>query len=154
MENHEKIKHLNLNCIEIAHIIYHELKKQNKESPLRVQKILWYVQIRYFVEHSKLLFDDEFEAWNYGPVLKKVWANCPYMEKMDLNNVDENTETNIKSIIKTVIEKKANLFFFTLVEETHEQTPYTDALKNDKNNIITNESLTEYAQKINDKYLK
>ncbi len=76
------------------------------------------------------------------------------MEKMDLNNVDENTETNIKSIIKTVIEKKANLFFFTLVEETHEQTPYTDALKNDKNNIITNKSLTEYAQKIDDKYLK
>ncbi len=154
MENSQIIKSLNLDCITIASLIYQELTKIKKESPLRVQKILWYVQISYFVEYRKLLFDDEFEAWNYGPVLRKVWANCPYMEKMDLNNVDENTETNIKSIIKTVIEKKANLFFFTLVEETHEQTPYTDALKNDKNNIITNESLTEYAQKINDKYLK
>lgn len=154
MENSQKIPNLNLDCITIASLIYQELKKWKKESPLRVQKILWYVQICYFVEYGKLLFVDQFESWNYGPVLPKVWANCPYIQEFKLSNVDDNLKQKIESVIKYVVKKKANLFFFTLVDETHKQEPYKKTITNPKNQIITNELLVQYAKDIDNKYLK
>lgn len=44
-------------------------------SNLQLQKILYFLQIMYgrFTEGKELLFQDDFEAWPYGPVIPAVY---------------------------------------------------------------------------------
>lgn len=40
---------------------------------LKLQKLLYFAWIKYFEKTGKPLFDDEFEAWKYGPVVPSVY---------------------------------------------------------------------------------
>lgn len=40
---------------------------------LQLQKMMYILQISYCKTFQRLLFDDEFEAWEYGPVLPSVF---------------------------------------------------------------------------------
>ena len=40
---------------------------------LKLQKLLYFAWIKYFEKTGKTLFDDEFEAWKYGPVVPSVY---------------------------------------------------------------------------------
>ena len=41
-------------------------------SNLQLQKILYYIQKRYLTD-NKTAFDDDFEAWQFGPVIPLVY---------------------------------------------------------------------------------
>ena len=42
-------------------------------SNLQLQKILYYLQV-YFIQHEGIpLFEDEIEAWQFGPVIPEVY---------------------------------------------------------------------------------
>ncbi len=150
----KQIKSAGYDCVEIASIIFHKLKKIKISSPLRVQKFLWYTQIRYYALTNELLFVDQFESWKYGPVLRKVWEKSPY-ENIEEKILEKKEYTKIQEIIDYIIDLKKNLFFFALVEETHEQQPYRNAISSNENdNIIKNEWISKYATDINEKYLE
>lgn len=43
-------------------------------SNLQLQKILYFIQRDYMLSHGGItIFDDEFEAWQYGPVIPSVY---------------------------------------------------------------------------------
>jgi uncharacterized phage-associated protein len=55
-------------------LIYHFLKNEISLNPLKLQKILYYIQAWHLVYFSNQdLFDDEPEAWVNGPVYRKVY---------------------------------------------------------------------------------
>lgn len=152
MKKKIKGQSLNFDCIEIAAIIYQKLKESKLTSPLRVQKFLWYTQIRYYAKKNVLLFDDEFESWMYGPVLSKVWASSPY-EAISEEILKNDKFNEVKKIIDHVFDKKLNLFFFTLIDETHQQEPYKKGLE-EPDHKIKNTWVKELAKEINQKYLE
>ena len=41
-------------------------------SNLQLQKILYFIQ-RYYLQKDDQLFDDDFEAWQFGPVIPAVY---------------------------------------------------------------------------------
>ena len=42
-------------------------------SNLKLQKLLYFAWLRYYKKTGKSLFTDEFEAWQYGPVVPSVY---------------------------------------------------------------------------------
>ena len=42
-------------------------------TPMKLQKLLFYVQSWYFKYRGKPLFDDTFCRWNYGPVIPSIY---------------------------------------------------------------------------------
>ncbi|WP_083404636.1 MULTISPECIES: Panacea domain-containing protein [unclassified Curtobacterium] len=42
-------------------------------TPMKLQKILYFVASEYAKETGKPLFDEPFRAWQYGPVLRSVY---------------------------------------------------------------------------------
>ena len=42
-------------------------------SNLKLQKILWFLQLDYLVIRGTPLFVEDFEAWDIGPVVPEVW---------------------------------------------------------------------------------
>ncbi|MCP5793232.1 DUF4065 domain-containing protein, partial [Klebsiella pneumoniae] len=48
------------------------LKKQNL-TPIKLQKILYYVYVNCLVKHDAKLFDQPIEKWKFGPVVSDVY---------------------------------------------------------------------------------
>ncbi|WP_180163562.1 Panacea domain-containing protein [Acinetobacter sp. YH12069] len=66
-------------AMEIAnYIVWYANNDQNNLSkysltPLKLQKILYYIAAEYFKKFEKRLFNEDFQKWQYGPVVKEVY---------------------------------------------------------------------------------
>ncbi len=49
-----------------------------KLSNLQLQKILYLADLYHTGTHGRRLLDEDFEAWDYGPVLPSVYHLCKY----------------------------------------------------------------------------
>lgn len=96
------------------------VSEQKPISNLQLQKILYYIQ-KEFLKIDKQAFDDNFEAWQFGPVIPTVYYRfcgfgaMPITSQYDdivINNED-------KEIIDNVIEKKRGRNPWDLVMDTH-----------------------------------
>ncbi|WP_278438376.1 Panacea domain-containing protein [Pseudomonas oryzihabitans] len=47
--------------------------KLKQLTPMKLQKLLFYVQSWYFRTHGKPLFDDNFSRWTHGPVIPSIY---------------------------------------------------------------------------------
>lgn len=52
-------------------------------SPMKLQKILYFLYKEYYKEFDQALFAERFEAWIYGPVISEVY--CAYQNRRDKN---------------------------------------------------------------------
>lgn len=61
----------------------------NPITNLKLQKILYFLWIDYYKEFHKSLFDDEFHAWRYGPVVPEVYYYYRVNVADPIGRVDE-----------------------------------------------------------------
>lgn len=135
-------------------------------SPLKLQKVLFFLFGEWgaFVSKSdvsemdgdwknlksldRYLFDDEIQAWIYGPVVKNVYDNFhnETMTKDELFNTDE------KKYVGEFIDDLSNELFrlsdFRLVELTHEMKCWKNNFNDDdlyhNNEIDKDEIINEF----------
>ena len=108
---------------------------------LRLQKLLYFIQAYYIgVKNKSALFNEDFEAWDFGPVVPCVYHEYKsfggndipkinkYFEGMTIIKYDE------KMILKTdrnnishVIDMFKNVSTSRLVSITHGQDPWINA---------------------------
>ena len=55
------------------YIITHCSDMDNPVNNLQVQKILYFLQLAYFRKFNHWLFNEDIEAWQYGPVVREVY---------------------------------------------------------------------------------
>lgn len=55
------------------HIVNFCIDENQPISNLQLQKILYFCQVESYRTRGKRLFDDDFEAWRYGPVIPGVY---------------------------------------------------------------------------------
>lgn len=93
-------------------------------SNLQLQKMLFYVQ-KHFLQTSSALFDDDFEAWQFGPVIPSVYYQyCGHgavpikmIYPIKLENLNRDEIENIDNIINEKRIKNP----WDLVMETHKK---------------------------------
>lgn len=111
---------------------------------LKLQKLLYYAQGVFLAKNHSPLFDDDFLAWEHGPVIRKVYdlyknngSNGIVYNKDFSIDVDDKTE----KILEEVYEKYGQYTAWKLRNMTHEETPW---MTTERNDIITKEKIEEY----------
>lgn len=102
------------------------VNKYKINSSVKLQKLMYFSYLNFFNKHNKLLFDEKFEAWVMGPVLKLI-----YLHTRDYG-------LNFSNIMHTkVVNKKGNLTIMRLITEVPD-------LKNEEIIDIIDETIKHY----------
>lgn len=148
-------------------IINYSNEKEYSISNLKLQKLLYFVQAYYlsFTKSHEPCFEEEIEAWDFGPVVPLVYhefkafggSDIPtitsYYEFGSENNIwsirkvpfsQESISEENREIISSVVDKFALYSASALVALTHRQTPWKNAYRPHENRIITKDSIKEY----------
>lgn len=157
-----------LNAKELAAYIqkkYYEEKHQ-EISPIKLQKTLYFLFAYWggmvrkarlypnaveesFKNYCEYLFDDDFEAWVYGPVVPVVYHEDNiakfYNEKMF------DGKEKIKEFIDDLLKELFDTGDFTLVDVSHSDNSWKNNFNYDdefhNNKIDKEEIIAEYARK-------
>jgi uncharacterized phage-associated protein len=124
-------------------------------SPLKLQKLLYYSQLWFFVKNDKTLFDDKIQAWIYGPVVYDVWANFKFMKRSSIipssRAVIINLDDKIVNHLTDVWQSYGHLTGSDLVDLTHNDLPWKNSRKgllgsqpSDKEVIINKDTTVDF----------
>ena len=138
------------NAIAVAnHIIKYEHSKDRLISNLKLQKLLYFVQVQFFIEYGKPCFGNKIEAWSFGPVVPDVYHTYKIYGSLDITkledgiNIDDISDEH-KETINSVSETFSDTPVYEMVDITHHQTPWMRAKRNQFSNEITNESIQQF----------
>lgn len=116
-------------------------------SNLKLQKLLYYAQGYHLAMYGEPLFDEEICAWQYGPVVPKVYHEykqygrqaIPKPENADFSALS----SNARQLIEDVYEEYGQYEASVLMHFTHEESPWQYTTHNC---VITHEQLKNYFQ--------
>lgn len=127
-------------------LINHLLYKYKKIPSLKLQKNLYFLFAfysgNYQVEekegisevsysYPRYLFNADFEAWTYGPVIREVYnknKNNGYSAKKFEFNMNSTIDKEISNFINDVSEMIMNKSDFALVDRSHEDRVWKNAI--------------------------
>lgn len=121
-----------INIMDAAHyLIYLSYGARSRSlTSLKLQKLLYLAQGWSYVWDNRPLFQDEFEAWQYGPVNAEVYS---YFKKYGRNEIPEQEgyegylDKDSRETLDAIWEKYCSYSAFELVELTHKQEPWRNA---------------------------
>lgn len=128
------------------YVINHEHTKNRAITNLRLQKLLYFVQANVLVDTKKPCFDDEMEAWDYGPVVPAVYNEYCRFKSQAIDSAEEYdiSDSSIKDIIDGVLDFLSDTDTFELVQITHSQTPWIEARQRGLHAVISKESIKNF----------
>ena len=116
---------------------------------LKLQKLLYLSHLLYLGEKKKNLVDEDFEAWNFGPVLPSLYDKVKIFGDRPIQNIFFNTRKNeslseiifLKEKYKELSHKSAwELVLMTHLKEGAWEKYYS---KDEKNIKIPNAAILE-----------
>lgn len=151
-------------CDVCRYVINYSNKKEYSISNLKLQKLLYFIQAVFIIDKGKQCFNDQIEAWDFGPVVPKAYrefkmygcADIPPITSYFIFDEDDiwNTrrvefdESIIKRKDRKAINKVVDMFSeYTatdLVQLTINQLPWENVYEPGMNNVITPDMLKEY----------
>nr|DAO52241.1 MAG TPA: hypothetical protein [Caudoviricetes sp.] len=116
-----------MKALEVARYILTKCNKDGQPiSNLQLQKMLYYIQYEFLTNYGKPLFDDDFEAWKFGPVIPAVYYEYSHMGAFrigaDYKDYDKILSEISKDEINTlndIIVDKRDINAWKLVDNTH-----------------------------------
>lgn len=103
-----------------------KLDEDNDLTNLKLQKILYYTQVEGLKKNNKTVFNDQIEAWQYGPVVRSVYdwlKGCgPYtISSFDIDGDEKSpVDGETKTFLDNVWDKYSKYSAFYLVKKTHD----------------------------------
>ncbi len=141
-------------AIDIARYIVNKCVEDNRPiSNLQLQKILYYVQINFIRILNEPAFNDDIQAWQYGPVVPNVYREYVDCGGTSIYRTYRDTERIFKrGIEKEIVDKVIILCLrlnpWELVERTHkEDSPWAKVYRNGFRKTIPYSYLYEYAKR-------
>jgi len=130
-------------------------------SNLKLQKLLYYAQAWHLAIKKQILFDEEFQAWIHGPVIRRLYGNykkygCnPILVDNDTNfdkklhDYEKGFGTETSEFLKDIIDEYFKFSAYELERMVHKEDPWNKArlgLPDDEpsENIIKREWMKEY----------
>lgn len=116
---------------------------------LKLQKLMYYCQGIHFCLSDKPLFDEEIEAWQYGPVVPCVYKKYKSYDLETIskvNNVENiclsNTE---REAIDMTLSHYGLMSGVALINKTHQESPWRSVFQAGKKHIvISKDSIKKY----------
>lgn len=131
------------------YIIWYCKRAEYAISNLKLQKLLYFVQAQFLVVLGKPIFDENIEAWDFGPVVPVVYQHFKLWGSSEIPDIiasgaNSKIFEKDQEIIDEILEECAPYSANVLVEITHHQAPWCNAYEKYCNNIITKKSIKEY----------
>ncbi len=113
-------------------------------TPLKLQKLLYYVQGWHMALENVNLFSDDFEAWDHGPVIRSIYEDYNHygyrtIEKVNLKEIENQIlNDNQIRLINAVWNVYGEFDGKYLEQLTHQEEPWINTPRNsiiDKRNI-------------------
>ncbi len=109
-----------VDALTVGNSILERAKQENKDiTPMKLQKLIYCLYKEYYKNTGRALFDERFEAWKYGPVLRSIYDT---FKKYGSNTIKEfaiSVDGNIY-----VVNQKQSSSFQEAFEKTWER--YSD----------------------------
>ena len=135
-------------ALDIAkYVINYEHSQGREVSNLRLQKLLYFIQAKVLMETGEPCFEDEMQAWDFGPVVPSVYYKYKIFGAMDIFTREvetTNIASNIIGFISSILEYCRTYPTYQLVEITHQQDPWKFARARGSKAIISTNSIKEY----------
>lgn len=138
-------------ALEVANYFVHISSQENEPdlTNLKLQKLLYFAQGKYLAKFGKPLFDEEVEAWDYGPVVKSVYHQFKHCGAFPITAFDIKTQTALPDdkaqFLNEIWEEYAKYSAGYLVDLTHEEgSPWRKHYKNGQNTVIPRNELQQY----------
>lgn len=116
---------------------------------LKLQKMLYYMQGFHLAYFREPLFEDEIEAWMYGPVVPKVYHeySCFGNKGIDVEYDDIIRLTNIEEqLFDEVLNVYGAFSAIGLMNMTHNETPWKST-KIGEGNVISKQIIYNFFKK-------
>lgn len=124
-------------------------------SPLKLQKLLYYSQVWFFVRYGKTLFNDRISGWIYGPVVNDVWHEFKFIKKgneIPTNRSRGNKIDNdiVLSHLDEIWKVYGHFSASELVDLTHKDLPWKESRQDlsynqpSNNQVLINDETTSY----------
>ena len=111
-------------ALEIAKYVIDKCFKEGAPvTNLRLQKLLYFIQLESYKKNTIFMFDDDLYAWQFGPVVPEVYyeynmyGGSPILLHYDTLNI----KLNDRILINQVIREKNNTPIWQLVTNTHKE---------------------------------
>lgn len=156
MANKQDLKQKEITCQDVAdYFLAFANETGDPITNLKLQKLVYYAQAWHLANYSKPLFDDDFEAWVHGPVIRNLYFSYnkygPSVIKSDLKiqDVERKFAPETMKFLQEVAEVYMPYGAYHLERMTHQEEPWNKARGHcapDENceNIISKESMKEY----------
>lgn len=120
--------------------------RKSYEGNVRLNKYLFLSQVVYLAKYEKKLFDDNFVAYDNGPVIKEIINEYPLISSRN-ENVEISDE--IKEFLDKIYDSLINASYDELIEITHEDPEWIRLSKDTYNAPIMNleKNIDEYKQR-------
>ncbi len=107
-----------------SYIVAEGMRIMHPVSNLQLQKILYYVQVHFLKKTGRPFFDDDIEAWQFGPVIPTVYYRYAVFGPAPITifNVPEiDLEEEERNDLNQIIREKAVLSPWAMVADTHQK---------------------------------
>lgn len=118
---------------------------------LRINKLLYFAQGCYMAKYKKPLFYEDFEAWQYGPVIHSIYDTFTPCGKNRIESTVGDYDPDIFTsdeldFLIAVLNAYGQYSTPKLVDITHEKgSPWDETYKkNGRNSVITKEHIRAY----------
>ncbi|RAX57409.1 hypothetical protein CCZ01_06110 [Helicobacter monodelphidis] len=141
-----------ISALELAKYI---LNKSDKElSNLELQKTLYFTELDYIENFNEHLIADDFEAWQYGPVVREVYGEYRNYGANSIDKPEKETLLGLDEkkleVINQSIEKCNKKSYWKLVEESHRDGgAWKKSFKEGKKEIISKALIKQEAKNNN-----
>ena len=117
---------------------------------LKAQKLIYYAQGIYMAKTGEPLFEDDFEAWQHGPVIPglyrelKEFKNCQIQLEHNDESIDKFSDGQLNILI-SVYKTYGRYSAWALRDMTHGESPWKDTLINE---VISKAKIKSYFETV------
>ena len=117
---------------------------------LKLQKIVFLAQAAYLAVKGKTLFDDEIQAWQYGPVIPSLYNSYKGCGRNPIDSpaASKEVDNETASFLSDVWGIFGKYSAAQLVDYTHGHLPWRQAFNKGNGTAITNKSIKDFYKNI------
>lgn len=142
------------NAIDIAdHVVKRCADLGQPVSNLQLQKILYYIQLNFFLRFDKCAFPDDIQAWRHGPAVKEVYYKYNIFGRHVIIPRVKHPKIILfsskhRNLIDSVTDACLQLKPWELAERSYKTGgPWDQSFTGDLDKIIPKETMREYVRK-------
>ncbi len=127
------------------YVVDYFTKEGSPITNLKLQKILYYLQVDSLIENGIGIFNEDVVAWRFGPVVESVYQefriNGSFEIEDEYPGIADYIEDIHKESINELLERSMDYSAIELVRKTHEDVPWDSTEQSD---VISREKIVDF----------